>query len=200
SSSTSGWSNRGTASGRRCASSSSATRPIASGWRPPAPTTGRRSPPKQWMRRGSPTRRNRPGGGPDRRRDSRKGPPGNWIGAKAMWRDTGRPVRVVFLDARACLPLLVFVVYWSWTTFYIAATGVIVFSVISWAGLTVPSTLRMIRRALAGRHRPEAQSAPAGVDRVLWAIQPRSAGGHAPTRQSDARGLGDAEVQALSGA
>ena len=26
-----------------------------------------------------------------------------------------------FLDARACLPILVFVVYWSWTTFYIAA-------------------------------------------------------------------------------
>jgi intracellular multiplication protein IcmT len=25
-----------------------------------------------------------------------------------MWRDTGRPVKVVFLDARACLPLLVF--------------------------------------------------------------------------------------------
>jgi len=54
--------------------------------------------------------------------------------------------------------------------------------------------------ALAGRHRQEAQSAPTGVDRVLWAIQPRSAGGHAPTRQSDARGVGDAEVQALSGA
>jgi intracellular multiplication protein IcmT len=58
-----------------------------------------------------------------------------------MWRDTGRPVKLVFLDARACLPLLVFVVYWSWPTFYIAATGVIFFSVISWAGLTVPSTL-----------------------------------------------------------
>ena len=42
-----------------------------------------------------------------------------------MWRDTGRPVKVVFLDARACLPVLVFVVYWSWTTFYIAATGVL---------------------------------------------------------------------------
>jgi intracellular multiplication protein IcmT len=71
-----------------------------------------------------------------------------------MWRDTGRPVKLVFLDARACLPLLVFVVYWSWTTFYIAATGVIFFSVISWAGLTVPATLRMIRRGLVGRYRP----------------------------------------------
>src|SRR3974377_487536 len=62
-----------------------------------------------------------------------------------MWRDTGRPVKVVFLDARACRPLLVFVVYWSWPTFYVAATGAIFFSGISWAGLPVPSTLRMIR-------------------------------------------------------
>jgi intracellular multiplication protein IcmT len=31
---------------------------------------------------------------------------------------------------------------------------VIVFSVISWAGLTVPSTLRMIRRAFVGPYRP----------------------------------------------
>jgi intracellular multiplication protein IcmT len=57
-----------------------------------------------------------------------------------MWRDTGRPVKLVFLDARACLPLLVFVVYF--------------FSVISWAGLTVPATLRMIRRGLVGPYRP----------------------------------------------
>jgi intracellular multiplication protein IcmT len=34
----------------------------------------------------------------------------------------------------------------DWTTF-IAATGVIIFMMISWAGLTVPSALRMIKRA-----------------------------------------------------
>jgi intracellular multiplication protein IcmT len=79
-----------------------------------------------------------------------------------MWRDTGRPVRIVFLDARACFPLLVFVVYWSWPTFYVAAAGVIVFSVISWAGLTVPSTLRMIRRCFVGPFRP---AVPAGKRR-----------------------------------
>ncbi len=71
-----------------------------------------------------------------------------------MWRDTGRPVRVVFLDARACLPALVYVVYWSWPTFYIAMTGVTIFSVISWAGLTVPSALRMVRRAFVRPYRP----------------------------------------------
>ena len=72
-----------------------------------------------------------------------------------MWRDTGRPVKLVFLDARACLPLLVFVVYWSWTTFYIAATGVIFFSVISWAGLNHHLATR-----LAGERRRLARRAP----------------------------------------
>jgi intracellular multiplication protein IcmT len=71
-----------------------------------------------------------------------------------MWRDTSRPVKVAFLDARACLPLLVFIVYWSWTTFYIALAGVSFFSVISWAGLTVPTTLRMLRRLFVGPLRP----------------------------------------------
>src|ERR1700692_2701124 len=72
-----------------------------------------------------------------------------------------------------------------------------------------PSALKAIRstvrdlniRQLTQRslddNRQEAQSAPTGMDRLLWAIQPRGAGDHAPTRQSDTRGLDDAEVQAL---
>ena len=71
-----------------------------------------------------------------------------------MWRDTGKPVKVGMLDALACFPLLVFIVYWSWTTFYIALIGVIFFSVISWAGMTVPATIRMVRRFLVGPFRP----------------------------------------------
>ncbi|VTZ24727.1 Intracellular multiplication protein IcmT [Methylocella tundrae] len=65
---------------------------------------------------------------------------------------------MLILDARACLPLLVFVVYWSWTTFYIAATGIVFFSVISWAGLTVPATLRTLRRLFIGPLRPAVPS------------------------------------------
>nr|WP_134493397.1 IcmT/TraK family protein [Methylocella tundrae] len=75
-----------------------------------------------------------------------------------MWRDTGRPVKVLVLDARACLPLLVFVVYWCWTTFYIAMSGIIFFSVISWAGLTMPTALRMLRRLFVGPLRPAVPS------------------------------------------
>jgi intracellular multiplication protein IcmT len=65
-----------------------------------------------------------------------------------MWRSTGQPVRVLMLDARACLPILCAAVYWSWTTLYIALVGC--FSAISFLGLTLPSMMRLIRRWLVG--------------------------------------------------
>ena len=52
------------------------------------------------------------GRGPDLRTDSRPRDAAE-IGV-SMWRNTGQPVRLLMLDARACLPILSFVVYWSW--------------------------------------------------------------------------------------
>jgi len=71
-----------------------------------------------------------------------------------MWRYTSLPVRVFVLDARACIPVLAFVVYWRWTTLYIAIIGVVFFTVIRWFGLTVPAVIRLVRRWLVGRTRP----------------------------------------------
>ncbi len=71
-----------------------------------------------------------------------------------MWRDTGRSVKVWILDARACFPVLIFVIYWSWTTFFIAFFSIVFFSVINWFGLTVPASFRFMRRLLAGPYRP----------------------------------------------
>jgi intracellular multiplication protein IcmT len=71
-----------------------------------------------------------------------------------MWRNSALPVRVLFLDARACLPVLAFVVYWRWWTFYVAVTGIAFFTSISWFGLTVPAVIRLLRRWLVGRTRP----------------------------------------------
>jgi intracellular multiplication protein IcmT len=65
-----------------------------------------------------------------------------------MWRNTGQPVRVLMLDARACLPVLAVAVYWSWTALYIAVAGVVFFSLISFLGLTLPAMLRPLRRLL----------------------------------------------------
>jgi intracellular multiplication protein IcmT len=58
------------------------------------------------------------------------------------------------LDARACLPVLCFFVYWSWLTLYIAVIGIGFFSVISFFGLTLPSFIRLLRRFLVGTIRP----------------------------------------------
>jgi intracellular multiplication protein IcmT len=71
-----------------------------------------------------------------------------------MWRNTGQPVRVLMLDARACLPILTVMVYWSWTTLYIAIAGFVFFSLISFLGLTLPAMMRLIRRWLAGPIHP----------------------------------------------
>jgi intracellular multiplication protein IcmT len=67
-----------------------------------------------------------------------------------MWRYTALPVKVAILDARACIPVLIFVLYWSWTTAYIAIAGIVFFTVISWFGLTVPAVARLMRRVLVG--------------------------------------------------
>ena len=71
-----------------------------------------------------------------------------------MWRSTALPVKVAVVDGRACIPVLVFVLHWSWDTLYIALFGVVFFTIISWFGLTVPAVFRLIRRALVGSVRP----------------------------------------------
>ena len=70
-----------------------------------------------------------------------------------MWRNTGQPVRLLMLDARACLPILCVMVYWSWPTLYVAISGVAFFSTISFFGLTLPTMLRLTRRAVVGKVR-----------------------------------------------
>jgi intracellular multiplication protein IcmT len=67
-----------------------------------------------------------------------------------MWRNSGQPVRVFMLDARACLPIVTVMVYWSWKTLYVGLTGFAFFSLISAFGLTVPAAMRLIRRWATG--------------------------------------------------
>jgi intracellular multiplication protein IcmT len=81
-----------------------------------------------------------------------------------MWRNTAFPVRIWLLDARACFPLLVFVLYWSWTTAYIALAGITFFTIVTWCGLTVPTMLRLLRRKLVG---PVSPAVPAWKRRRL---------------------------------
>ena len=70
-----------------------------------------------------------------------------------VWRNTGHPVRVLMLDARACLPILSVMVNWRWTTLYVAIIGIAFFSAMSFFGLTLPATIRVARRWIVGRTR-----------------------------------------------
>jgi len=67
-----------------------------------------------------------------------------------MWRNSGQPVRVFMLDARACFPILAVLVYWSWLTLYIALFGIVFFGGISFFGLTLPALFRLARRLIVG--------------------------------------------------
>jgi len=67
-----------------------------------------------------------------------------------MWRYTAKPVMLIILDARACIPLLLFTVHWAWWTFYTALFCTVFFGVLSWIGLTVPAFGRMLRRLIVG--------------------------------------------------
>ena len=40
-----------------------------------------------------------------------------------MWRSTMLPIRFYAVDARALVPFFVWLLHWSWRTFYVALAG-----------------------------------------------------------------------------
>ena len=40
-----------------------------------------------------------------------------------MWRNTMVPVRLYIVDARALIPVMIFLVHWRWSTLYLAGAG-----------------------------------------------------------------------------
>ena len=71
-----------------------------------------------------------------------------------MWRNTMLPVRLYVVDARALVPVMIFLLHWRWSTLYLAGAGIALFTVLEWFGLSFPAARRTIRRALVGRIRP----------------------------------------------
>lgn len=81
-----------------------------------------------------------------------------------MWRNSMLPVRIYLVDARALVPVMIFILQWRLSTLYVALTGVAVFAVLEWCGLTFPAALRTVRRFVVGRLRP---AVPAWEKRYL---------------------------------
>lgn len=70
------------------------------------------------------------------------------------WRNTQKPVRFFFMDARAFVPILFFLVHARFWTFGLAVAVVIAFSLMERRGLTFRASLRAIRVWFIGRERP----------------------------------------------
>ena len=70
-----------------------------------------------------------------------------------MWRNTMLPVRLYLIDARALIPVMIFMLQWRWSTLYFAGAGIALFTVLEWFGLTFPAAIRTIRRMIVGRIR-----------------------------------------------
>jgi intracellular multiplication protein IcmT len=71
-----------------------------------------------------------------------------------MWRNTMMPVRIYVVDARALIPVMIFMLHWRLSTLYLAGAGIALFTILEWFGLTFPAARRTIRRYLVGRIRP----------------------------------------------
>jgi intracellular multiplication protein IcmT len=68
----------------------------------------------------------------------------------AHWRDSARPARFFIVDAKAALPLLLFLVHIKLWTFVGAVTLTIFFSLLSYYGFTVGVFCRIFKSTLAG--------------------------------------------------
>jgi intracellular multiplication protein IcmT len=71
-----------------------------------------------------------------------------------MWRNTMLPVRAYIVDARALVPLMIFLMHWSWTTLYVALVGIALFGTLEFCGLSFPAAIRTLRRWIVGPIRP----------------------------------------------
>lgn len=71
----------------------------------------------------------------------------------AHWRDSARPARFFLVDARAALPLVLWLLHIRWWTFFIAIGAMFFFGLVERYGFTVPTFIRTIRTILAGPHK-----------------------------------------------
>ena len=70
------------------------------------------------------------------------------------WRNTQKPARFFFLDARAFLAILLFLVHARLWTFVLAIILMLIFWALERQGLTFESALRALRSWFLGSRRP----------------------------------------------
>lgn len=69
----------------------------------------------------------------------------------SYWRDAGRVLRIIGIDARAFFPLLIACFRMRWWTFAIAGAVIVAFKIMEMKGYSLPVFLRAVRHWLRGR-------------------------------------------------
>ena len=70
--------------------------------------------------------------------------------ASAHWRDSARPAMFFFMDAKAALPFLGFLLHIKWWTFMCAAIVMTFFTILSRYGYSVEIFFRILKTTIAG--------------------------------------------------
>lgn len=76
------------------------------------------------------------------------------------WRETARSPRIFFLDARALVPLFIFLFHMRFWTFCVAAVGITFFAILEQLGFGIDVLFRLVRVKLIGNYRPSSNPAP----------------------------------------
>lgn len=70
-----------------------------------------------------------------------------------MWSDTAQIPRLFgSVDARVFVLFFIWALHMSWTTFYISAGSIAVFSVLPYFGLSLTDVSRLIKQKISGKH------------------------------------------------
>jgi intracellular multiplication protein IcmT len=70
--------------------------------------------------------------------------------AKNVWRDTSRSGRFFIFDAKAVIPLFLFLAHIRWWTFYAAMLALVGFGVLERFGISITVAFRLLRAWIAG--------------------------------------------------
>lgn len=66
------------------------------------------------------------------------------------WRDTALSTKILGVDGRAVIPMFIWAMNWSWTTFYISATFVAIFVIMQKMDMSMISLFRTFKRSMFG--------------------------------------------------
>lgn len=69
---------------------------------------------------------------------------------KRTGRNTARPARFFFFDAKAGIPVFIFLAHISWWTLWVSILSFVVFGILERFGFSITVALRLLRARLAG--------------------------------------------------